>query len=116
MLASRDENLATQVTALLLRSELVLPVHAGGAGRDHGLHQLEGVEGAAETRLGIGDDRCQPVRRAFVARLGPGDLVGPQQGIVNPADDLGHRVNRIQALVRVGLAGQVRVGGNLPAG
>ena len=28
----------------------------------------------------------------------------------------GHGVGRVQALVRVGLAGQVRVGGDLPAG
>jgi hypothetical protein len=94
-------------------------VHARGAGRDHGLHQLEGVQHAAEPGLGVGHDRGQPVRRAgqvAVLRFGPGDLVGALQGVVDPADDLGHRVDRVQALVRVGLAGQVGVRCHLPAG
>src|SRR6185437_15563303 len=51
-----------------------------------------------------------------VLRLGPGDLVGPHERVVDPADDGGHRVGRVQALVGVGLAGQVGVGGDLPAG
>ena len=59
----RDEDLAAQVAALLLGRELVLEVHAGGARLDHGLHQLEGVERAAEAGLGVGDDRREPVDR-----------------------------------------------------
>ena len=39
-----DEHLATEVAALLFRRELVLPVHTGRTGRDHALHQFEGVE------------------------------------------------------------------------
>jgi hypothetical protein len=64
VLAGRDEHLPAQVTALLLGRELVLPVDAGRTGRDHGFHQLEGVEHAAEARLRVGDDRGQPVRLA----------------------------------------------------
>ena len=60
--AGRDQHLAAQVAALLLGRELVLEVHAGGAGLDHGLHQLERVERAAEAGLGVGDDRREPVR------------------------------------------------------
>ena len=68
--------------------------------------------------LGVGHDRRQPVRRppSLPPRLGPGDLVGAQQRVVDPADHLRHRVDRVQALVRVGLPGQVGVGGDLPAG
>ena len=43
-----------------------------------------------------------------------GDLVGAQQRVVDPADHLRHRVGRVQALVGVGVAGQVRVTGDLP--
>ena len=50
VLAGRDEHLPAEVAALLLGRELVLPVHAGRARRDHGLHQLERVEHAAEAR------------------------------------------------------------------
>ncbi len=59
--AGRDEHLAAHVAALLLARELVLEVDAGGAGLDHRLHQLEGVERAAEAGLGVGDDRREPV-------------------------------------------------------
>jgi hypothetical protein len=117
VLAGRDEDLPAQVAALLLRSQLVFPVHAGRAGRDHRLHQLEGVQHAAEPGLGVGDDRGEPVRNVLaVLRLGPGDLVGTLQRVVDPAHHLRHRVDRVQALVRVGLTGQVRVRGHLPAG
>ena len=61
----RHEHLAAQVAALLLGGELVLEVHARGAGFDHRLHQLEGVERAAEAGLGVGDDRREPVTWPF---------------------------------------------------
>ena len=60
-LPRRDENLAAEVPALLLRGELILEVDAGGARLDHRPHELECVQGAAEARLGIGDDRREPV-------------------------------------------------------
>ena len=56
----RDQHFAAHVAALLLRSELVLEVHAGGARLDVGLHDLEGVERSAEAGLRIGDDRREP--------------------------------------------------------
>ena len=62
------EHLAAHVAALLLGGELVLEVDAGGAGLDHRLHQLEGVERAAEAGLGVGHDRREPVRAALALR------------------------------------------------
>ena len=52
---------AAEVSALLLGSELVFPVHACRTGLDHALHELEGVERAAETGLRVSDDGRQPV-------------------------------------------------------
>ena len=115
MLLGRDQDLAAEVAALLLRGELVLPVHAGGAGRDHRGHQLVGVERAAEAGLGVGHDRDQPVLASGCPRRVV-DLVGAEQRVVDAAHHRGDRVGRIQALVRVGVAGEVGVGGDLPAG
>ena len=108
------EHLAAHVAALLLGRELVLPVHPGSAGRDHRLHQLERVQRATEAGLGVGDDRHQVVGADGAGAVV--DLVGAHQRVVDPPDDGRHRVGRVQALVRVGLAGQVGVGGDLPAG
>jgi hypothetical protein len=47
--------------------------------------------------------------------LGPGDLVGAEERVVDAPDHLGNRVGRVEALVGVGFRGQVGVGGNLPA-
>ncbi len=58
----RDQHLAAHVAALLLGGELVLEMDARGAGLDHRLHDLEGVERPAEARLGVGHDRREPVR------------------------------------------------------
>jgi hypothetical protein len=66
--------------------QLVLEVHAGGAGFDHRLHQFEGIQHAAEAGLGVGHDRLQEV--GVVLALGVLDLVGAQQGVV---DALHHR-------------------------
>ena len=57
------------MAALLHRSELVFEVHAGGARVDHRLHQFEGVQHAAETGFGIGDDRREVIDIALVARF-----------------------------------------------
>ena len=113
MLLGGDQHLATEVAALLLRRELVLPVRAGDTRGDHGLLQFVDVERAAEAGLAVGDDRGQPVLDRAVA-LDLGDLVGAQQCVVDAADHLRHRVGRVQALVGVGVAGQVRVTGDLP--
>ena len=114
MLRGRDEHLAAEVAALLLGGELVLEVHAGGAGLDHRLHQLEGVQRPAEAGLGVGDDRREPV--GAVRALGAVDLVGAQERVVQPPDERRRAVRRVEALVGVRVAGEVGVGGDLPAG
>ena len=60
-LLRRHEDLAAHVPAFLGRGQLILEVHAGGTGLDHLLHQLERVEHPAEARLGVRDDRLEPV-------------------------------------------------------
>jgi hypothetical protein len=109
------EHLAAQVAALLLAGELVLEVHARGAGLDHGLHQLVGVERAAEAGLGVGHDRREPVALGRLA-LGVLDLIGALQRLVDALHHARHAVGRVQALVGVHLAREVRVGRHLPAG
>src|SRR5215208_1112793 len=113
-LARRDEHLPAEVTALLLRGELVLEVDAGRTRLDVRLHQLERAEGAAEAGLGVGDDRRQPV--GAVLALGEVDLVGAQERVVEPLDERGTAVRRVERLVGVRLAREVRIGGDLPAG
>jgi hypothetical protein len=88
-------------------------VHAGGPGLDHRPHQLEAVEGAPEAGLGVGHDGDEPVD--LVVALGVVDLVGPAQRVVYAAHHGRHAVGRIEALVRVHLAGEVGVSGHLPA-
>ncbi len=113
-LARRHEHLAAEVAALLLRRQLVLVVDGRGAGLDHRLHQLERVQRAAEAGLGVGEDRDEPPRRRVA--LGPVDLVGAQQRIVDAADERRSGVGRVEALVGVHVPREVGVGGDLPAG
>ena len=113
-LARRDEHLAAEVAALLLRRELVLEVDAGGAGLDERLHQLECVERATEAGLGVGDDRGEPVRA--VLALGGVDLVGAKERAVQALHERRRAVRRIEALVGIRVPGEVRIGGDLPAG
>ena len=54
-------HLAAHVSALLRRRELILEVHRSRSGLDHCLHQLKGVEVAAEAGLGVGDNGRKPV-------------------------------------------------------
>ncbi len=66
----------------------------------------------AEPGFRVGDDRREPVP---VQRAGrPGDLVRPAQRVVDPPDDGGDGVDRIQRLIGIRLAGQVRVRRHLP--
>ena len=111
-LAGRDQHLAAQVPALLLRGQLVLEVDPGRPGLDHGRGQLVGVQRPPEPGLGVGNDRQQV---GALLALDPGHLLGPEQGVVDPPDDRRHAVGRVQALVGIGLPGQVGVGGDLPA-
>src|SRR5215204_5717898 len=112
-LGGGDQNLPTHVATLLLGGELVLEVDASGAGFDHGLHQLENVEGPTETGLGVGDYGGEPVDA--VPALGVVDLVGPLQRLVDPLDHVRHAVGWIQTLVGIHVPGQVGVSGHLPA-
>jgi hypothetical protein len=102
------------VAALLFRRHLVFEVDAGGARLDHGLHQLESVQGAAEAGLRVGHDGGEPVAGAIA--LGVLDLIGPLQRAVDAAHHLRHAVHRVEALVGIGLARGVGVGRHLPAG
>ena len=71
-LRCRNEHLAAQVTALLLRGQLVLEVDACCARFDHRAHQLVRLERAAETGLGVRDDRRAASRPAGLRPLRPG--------------------------------------------
>jgi hypothetical protein len=107
------------VAALLHAGQLVFEVHAGRTGVDHRLHQFKRVQHTAEARFGIGNDRREVVdirRIARILALGPLDLVAALERVVDAANDLRHRVDRIERLVRVHLAGDVGVTGDLPAG
>src|SRR5699024_10040013 len=115
VLRGRNQDLAAEVAALLLGAELVLEVDAGRTGGDHRAHELVDVQRAAEARLGVGDDRGEPVVDVLLS-LGGLDLVGAHERVVDPTHDLRHRVGRVDRLVRVGLAGGVGIGGDLPAG
>ncbi len=42
------------------------------------------------------------------------NLIRPAQRVVDAADDGGHRIGRIQRLVRIHLSGQIRIPGHLP--
>ena len=101
------------MAALLLRAQLVFEVHAGSAGGDHRLHQLEDVERAAEAGFGIGDDRQIPVLAS--PPFERFDLVEARQRVVEPRDHGRNAVGRIKALVGIHLTGQIGVGGDLPA-
>ena len=113
-LARGHEHLAAHVAALLHRGQLVLEVHAGRARLDHRLHELEGIEHAAEARFRIRDDRREEigVARAFHVL----DLVGARERAVDPLDHGRHRVDRVQRLVGIHLARHVGVRRDLPAG
>ena len=78
------------------------------------VHQLVGVQRAAEAGFGVRNDRSQPVGR--VVALGVRDLVGAAQRVVDPPHECRRAVRRVQALIRVGVPGQVRICCDLPAG
>ena len=115
MLRDRHQYLAAEMAAFLFGGELVLEMHACGTRFDHRLHQLVGVERAAETGLRIGDDRRHPISAVAIA-LEVGDLVGAAQRVVDPRHHARNRVHRIKRLVRIHLARDVGIGRDLPAG
>ncbi len=113
MRLGRDQNLAAEVAAFLLRRQLVLEMDARSAGLDEGLHDLEAVQRPAETGLGVGHDGHEPV--PLGAALGVLDLVGALQGAVDAAAQFRCGVGRVQRLVRIHGPGGVGVGRDLPA-
>jgi hypothetical protein len=82
-LARRHQDLAAHVPALFHRGELILEVDTRRAGVDHGLHQLEGVEHAAESGLGVGDDRRKEVDVVLAFHVL--NLIGAHERAVDPA-------------------------------
>ena len=114
VLRDRHQHLAAEMAALLLRGELVLEMHAGGAGLDHRLHELERVQRAAEPGFGVRHDRRHPVGSVVTFRMR--DLVGAAQRIVDPPHYVRHGIDRIQRLVRIHLAGGIGIGRDLPTG
>ncbi len=109
-----NEDFASHVAALLVGRVLVLEMDARSPGLDHGLHQLEGVQHAAEAGLGVGHDRGVPLGHLVADPREPRDLVRPLEGLVDAIDQRGNAVGRIEALVGIGLVGGVHVGGDLP--
>jgi hypothetical protein len=75
VLADRHQHLAAEMPAFFLGCQLVLEMHASGAGLDHRPHQLIGIECAAKAGLGVGDDRGHPISGVFLP-FRAGDLVG----------------------------------------
>ena len=111
-LCRREENFAAHVAALLLAAELVLEVDAGCAGLDHALHQLENVQRTAETGLGVCHDGREPVDAVLAFNVV--DLIGSLERLVDPLHHVRHAVSRVQTLVRVHMARQVRIRRDLP--
>ncbi len=89
-------------------------MHPGGARLDHLLHQLEGIEYAAEAGLRVGDDGLEPIDR--VIALGMVNLIGAAQRIVDSTHHGRHRVRRIERLIGIHIAREIRISGDLPAG
>src|SRR5260370_16267596 len=101
------------MAALLLRGELVLEMDTGGAGLDHGFHELEGVERTAEARLGVSDDRRVP--RGVALALLVLDLIGALERLIDPLHHRRNRVRGLEALIGFALARAVGSRRRLPA-
>ena len=87
---------------------------AAAARLDHRLHQLEGVERAAEAGLGVGDDRHEVVDARRVPRL-CWIWSARRNALLIARTKARRTVAGVEALVGVHLPGQVGVGGDLPA-
>ena len=67
---------------------------------------------AGRWRFGIGDDRCEEID--IILALGPLDLIGPFEGVVDPAHHRWHGSDGIERLIWIhGLAG-ITICGHLP--
>ena len=93
-------------------------MNASSASLDHGFHQFKGIEHATKTGFSIGHDGREVVDVALVALVytfGMLDFVGTAKGVVDALNHGGHRVNRVQRLVRVHRCVAVVVRSDLPA-
>src|SRR5918992_655916 len=88
-------------------------MHTRCAGLDHVFHQLKGVQYAAKTRLRIRHDGQKPIDA--VVAFGVMDLIGADQGIVDPADHRGYAVDWIKRLIGIHGKGAIGIGRDLPA-
>ena len=113
-LLGRHQHFASHVTALFGRRQLVLEMHGGRPGLDHGLHQFESIEHAAEARLGIGHNGRVPIGHLLADPRAVRDLVGPLQGVVDPPHQRRHAVDGIETLIGIRLLRAVHVAGHLP--
>jgi hypothetical protein len=86
--AGRHQHFAAEMAALLGRRELIFEMHARRSGLDQRLGQFEGVQVAAETRFGIGNDGDQPLDRGLAVHVV--NLIGAQQRVVDPLDHFRH--------------------------
>ncbi|MND38649.1 hypothetical protein D3C80_293580 [compost metagenome] len=116
MRRSRNQYFAAQMAALLFRRQLVLEMNARSAGLDKRLHDLEGVERAAEACLRIGNDRRKPCLDRKPLALGRLDLVGALQCTVDPAREFRRGIGRIKRLVGIHGRRGIAVRRHLPAG
>ena len=61
MRGGRDQHLAAEMAALLLRSELIFKMNAGRARLNIRFHDLVGIERTTEAGFGIRHDRQEPI-------------------------------------------------------
>src|SRR5690348_15449296 len=101
------------MSTFLRGRKLVLEVDAGRTRLDHRLHQFESIQGAAESCFGISHDGSYPVDAVLPIEMM--DLVGTQEGVVDPSSHVGDAVGRVQALIWIHLARVIRVGCDLPS-
>src|SRR5260221_14442238 len=87
----------------------------GGSRLNNCLHQLEGVEVAAESGFGVGDEGREPIDVSIIVAFGMVNLVGAHQRLIDAAHQIGHAVGGIETLVRVHLASVVCVVSHMPA-
>src|SRR5262249_57542151 len=92
-----DRALAAHVTGLLLGRQLVFEMNAGGARFDVGLHDLMRVKRPAEARLGVGDDRSEPMMAR--AAFGMLDLVGQAQCLIDAPAEIWSGIGGCKALM-----------------
>ena len=86
---------------------------ASSARFNHSLHQLEGIQTAAEAGFRVSDQGREPV--GAVVPLGVVNFISSLQRIVDPPHHVGDAIRRIQTLVGIHLPGIVGVCRHLPA-